>query len=251
MLKSIKKPPYHNQAKSIITNESIQKDSYKFVNLLGYAILVFMVIDYVYLLISPQFFNPNWELTTMGKIIETVYVTLLGFMLVFFRPQKQRIKQGELRILSWLSRLALFLGILCFLFAPLLISNSLRINNANQAKINLQLENQNQQLQQFTLQLDNVNEEQIRNIWARNQQNSSPNTNLSAEEQKQQILSKVNSVKQKSTIQLQKKLNSNKHFLFKMTLKWVFGTIIAGTSFLAIWKCTQWSRVVRAVEQEL
>ena len=249
MLKKLNKPSSrHRSKRSIVTDELIEKQSYKFIHLLGYAILVFMALDYFALLIPPQFFNPNWELATMGKIIETVYVTLLGFMLVFFRPQKQPIKPSELRILSLLSRLALFLGVICFLFAPLLISNSLRINNTNQAKINLKLENQRQQVKQFSLQLDNLNDEQIQNIWRRNQQNSAPNARLSPTKQKQQLVSQINSVKQEQNKQLQQKLKTNQRSLFKMTLKWVLGTIVAGVSFVSVWKYTQWVRVIREVK---
>lgn len=249
MLKNILKPLPFKDKKGIVITELIEHQSYKFFPLIGYALLIFIFVDYIFMLIPPQFFNPNWELRIMGKIIETVYVTLLGFLLVFFRPQKQFIKQTELRILSWLSRLALLLGIICFIFAPLLISNSLRINNTNQGEMNLHLENQRQQVQQFTLQLDNLSEGQIQSLWAKNHQNSAPNKNISLERQKEQLISKINSVEQTRKQQFQQKLKSTKRSLFKMTLKWIIGTIVAGACFISIWKYTEWARVIQAVKQ--
>ena len=247
-IKLKKRSPYKYR-KSIVTNEAIEKDSYKFVHLLGYTILIFMAIDYVSLLITPKFLNPNWELETIGKIIETVYVTLLGFMLVFFRPKQQSIKRWEFKILSFLSWLTLFLGILCFLFAPLLISDSLRINSTNQTKIKLQLETQKQQFQGFNLQLDNLSNQQLDNLWANIHQTTDSKANVSPAEQKQQVVSKIKQQQQANRKQLQQKLKTNQRSLFKMTIKWFVGAIVAGVSFVSIWKYTQWARAVWTTEQ--
>lgn len=228
--------------KRIFTNELTQSQAFKFLHLLGYVILVFMVIDYAALLFPPQFFNPNWELNTIGRIIESIYVTLLGFMLVFFRPEKQSIKRSELRILSLFSWLALFLGIICFLFAPLLISNSLRINSNNVTNISVQLTNQRQQAEQIELQLDKLNETQLQNLWLRNQANSAANNSLSIAEKKQQLTNQLNSTEQTSRQQLQQQLKSKQRSLFKITFKWVLGAIISGVTFISLWKYTEWVR---------
>ena len=234
--------PAEKTDKRVFTNEITQNQAFKFIHLFGYVILIFMVIDYAALLFPPQFFNPNWELNTIGRIIESVYVTLLGFMLVFFRPEKQSIKRSELRILSLFSWLALFLGIICFLFAPLLISNSLRINSSNQTKINLQLTNQRQQVEQVKLQVNNLNEAQLQNLWLRNQPNYAANINISAAEKKQQLTDKLKSNEQASRQQLQQRLKNNQRSLFKMTFKWVLGAILAGVTFISLWKYTEWTR---------
>lgn len=236
--------PLSNRKKKIriLTNEITERQSYKCIHLLGYAILFFMMIDYAIILIPPHFLNPDWEFNTIGKIIDTVYVTLLGYMLVFFRPQQQSVKHSELRILYWLSWLALLLGIVCFLFVPLIIGNSWRINIANQTKINIQLANQNQQAEQLILKLDNLSNRQIQNIWVRNQQASAFNVNVSFREKKQQIVHKINSAEQRKIKQLQQNSKNNQHFLLKVTFKWLLGTIVAGVSFVSIWQYSEWAR---------
>ena len=252
MLRNIVRPASKKANKRIFTNELTQNQAFKFIHLFGYVILVFMVIDYAALLFPAQFLNPNWELNTIGKIIESIFVTLLGFMLVFFRPEKQSIKRSELRILSLLSWLALVLGIICFLFAPLLISNALRINSTNQTNISIQLTTQRQQAEQIKLQLDNLNETQLQNLWLRNQANSAANTNISAAEKKQQLTDKLNSIEQASRQQLQQRLKNQQRSLFKMTFKWVLGAIISGVTFVSLWKYTEWVReFLKAAKYEI
>ena len=252
MLRNIIRPISGKADRRVFTNEITQNQAFKFVHLLGYVILVFMAIDYAALLFPPQFFNPNWELNTIGRIIESIYITLLGFMLVFFRPEKQSIKRSELRILFGLSWLAFLFGIICFLFAPLLISNSLRINSNNITKINLQLTNQRQQVEQVKLQLDKLNETQLQNLWLRNQANSATNRDLSVAEKKQQLTNKLNSNEQASRQKLQQRLKNKQRSLFKMTFKWVLGAVISGVTFISLWKYTEWVReFLRAAKFEI
>lgn len=248
MLKNPLKPFAPHKTKRIITDDITEKHSYKFANLLGYIILTLMVVDYGSLLIPPQFFNPTWEIETIGEIIETVFVTLLGFMLIFFRPQQQSIKHSELKILALLSWLALILGIICFLLTPLLISNCLRLNANNQAQINLQLANQNQQFEQATLDLNKLNNEQIQNLWVKANQNSAPT--IAVTQQKQQLVTQIQQRQQATKQQLQQSLKNNQLSLFKMTFKWMLGAIIAGVYFVYIWQYTKWVREVWTLEKK-
>ena len=82
MLKSLiphkPKSKKYRKTKSILTNELIEKQSYTFVALVGYVILGLIFFDYIHLLIPPKFFNPNWEIETIGRIIETIWILLLG-----------------------------------------------------------------------------------------------------------------------------------------------------------------------------
>ena len=252
MLKNILRPVPEKADKRIYTNEITQNQAFKFIHLFGYVIIAFMAIDYAALLFPPQFLNPNWELNTVGRIIESIYVTLLGFMLIFFRPEKQSIKQSELRILSLLSWSALLLGIVCFLFAPLLISNSLRINSTNTTNINFQLTNQRQQVEQIELQLDKLNETQLQNLWLKNQSNSVSNKNVSIAEKKQQLTNQLSSTEQANRQKLQQGLKNKQRSLFKMTFKWVLGAIISGVTFISLWKYTEWVREFsKAAKQEV
>ena len=59
----------------------------------GYLILLLSFLDYILLLMPPQFLNPNWELNTMGRIIEYVWAPLIAFLMIFVRLPEQKISR--------------------------------------------------------------------------------------------------------------------------------------------------------------
>ena len=243
MLKTLIKPADPRWEKSIPLDSDWILSSVKFINLLGYAILCLMVIDYFVLLAPPKFLNPNWELETMGKIIETAFVPLLGFMLVFFRLPEQSIKYRELRILSWMSWLALIVGIIFFLFTPLTLSNAIRIDNRNQIQVSSTIAGQRKQLEQINLQLDRLEDSQIQQLWQRNQSKTQLEV-ASPQEQRQFLLNLVSEKEQQESSNLKKNLSGKRRNLFKMTFKWLLGSIIAGLCFISLWKYTDWVRAI-------
>ena len=166
----------HREDKNIIVDEFVEQKSYAFVTLVGYLILGLIFFDYLHLLLPPQFFNPIWEIETIGKIIETIWILLLGFMLVFFRTSHKTIKKSELKILSILSWIALAIAICCFLFAPLLMSNALRINQNNRTQVNTQLTNQSTQTEQVLTQINQASNQQINSLFNRSQSFTLPSS---------------------------------------------------------------------------
>jgi hypothetical protein len=244
MLKNIIRnttPKKARKNKSILTNELIEHQSYSIVTLVGYVILGFIFFDYLYLLIPPQLFNPIWELETIGKFIETIWILLLGFMLVFFRTQQRPIKTTELKLLSFLSWLTLAIAIICFLVAPLLISNALRINQSEKTQINAQLINQNEQAEKVFSQIERASDAEIYTLLKNSQQALSN----SVKESKQQLIDTIEQQRQIKTQQLKQSLKSEQLTLFKTTLKWLIGAFIAGIAFVSIWKYTSWTRTIK------
>ena len=229
------------KTKSILTNELIEHQSYNLVSLVGYIILGFIFFDYLHLLIPPQLFNPSWELETIGKFIETIWILLLGFMLVFFRTQQRTIKNTELKLLSFLSWVTLIIAIICFLAAPLLISNALRINQNTNTQINARLANQNEQLEQVFSEINQASDLEINTLLKSNQIVSSS----SVEESRKQLIDTVEQQQQIKTQQLKENLKNQQLTLFKTTLKWFAGAIIAGITFVSIWKYTSWTRTIK------
>lgn len=245
MLKNIiSNAPHKNirrKTKSILTNELIEQQSYSIVSLVGYVILGFLFFDYLHLLIPPQLLNPSWELETIGKFIETIWILLLGFMLVFFRPQQRPIKTTELKLLSFLSWVTLIIAIICFLVAPLLISNALRINQNTKTQINARLANQNEQLEQVFSEINKASDLEINTLLKNNQIASSS----SVEESRKQLLNTVNQQQKIKTQQLKQSLKNQQLTLFKTTFKWILGAILAGIAFVSIWKYTSWTRTIK------
>ena len=112
-----------------VATEKLERSS-KMLPWIGYFILVLIFLDYVFLLIPPRFLNPTWELNIIGHLVENVWAPLLGFALVFIH-RENNFKELELKILSWLSRLMLLMAIIYFLSAPLILSNTIKIQQKN------------------------------------------------------------------------------------------------------------------------
>jgi ribosomal protein S8 len=238
---NIKKKNY-KKTKSILTDQLIENKSYNFVVLVGYVILGLVFCDYLNLLIPPQLFNPNWELETLGKIIETSWILLLGFMLVFFRTQERAIRQRELKLLSFFSWITLVVAICYFLAAPLLISDALRINQTNKAQLNTQLTNQNQQVEQVFTQINQASKQDIDFFRASNQL---PNSSSSIQDVKKQLVNVIQQKQKTATEQLKRSFKNQQRQLFKITFKWVIGTIISGIAFVTVWQYTSWARNIK------
>ncbi|MDJ0636758.1 MAG: HpsJ family protein [Xenococcaceae cyanobacterium MO_188.B29] len=213
--------------------------SIKMLPWIGYFILGLVLLDYVFLLIPPHFLNPTWELNIIGHLVENVWAPLLGFALVFIR-QENGFKVLELRILSWLSRLMLLMAIIYFLSAPLIISNTIKIQQKSFSGLKTQLETQKNQVAQFKKQLSQVPDRQLANYLR--QQQSSSNKSSSSDTLLQQALSKVEKEQLKSTEQIKKAYKKQKLSLIKRSLKWCMGTLFSGAIFFVFWKHTEWAR---------
>lgn len=196
--------------------------------LIGYIILGLILIEYIALLVQPQFFNPNWEYQTMGKIVETIWAPIIGLTFIFYRREGNTIGPKELRLLSWISRFALLLGILYLLMVPLLVVNNVRIHELNRAEFIVLFENNDNQLKKVQKQLDRVSEEQLRRRF--------PNKNR--EEVLAQFQDKVKDFKE----QAQETYEAQVGDLITLTVKWCLGAILGATSLILIWRYTFWAR---------
>lgn len=229
------------KTKSILTNESIEHQSYKLVALVGYVILGLIFFDYLNLLIPPQLFDPSWELETIGKFIETIWILLLGFMLVFFRTQQRHIKKTELKLLSFLSRTTLIIAIICFLTAPLLMGNALRIERNAKNQMYAQLTNQNEQVEQVFSEINKARDSEINTLLKRNRITPSK----SVAESKKRLIDAVRQQQQIKNQQVKQVLKREQLTLFKTTFKWAISAIIAGIALVSIWKYTSWTRTIK------
>lgn len=231
----------YRKTKSILTNELIEHQSYNIIALVGYLILGLIFFDYLHLIIPPQLFNPSWESETIGKFLETIWILLLGFMLVFFRTQQRPIKNTELKLLSFLSWFTLVIAIICFLTVPLLISNTLRINQIAKTQVNANIGEQNEQVEQVYFKIERATDSEI-NALLKDSKITSSN---SIEESRKQLIDAIARQKQLNNQQIKQGLKRKQLTLFKTTLKWIIGAIIAGIAFVTFWKYTSWARTIK------
>jgi hypothetical protein len=245
MLKTLKRNNAQNR-QAISIDDAIEKKSIRVINLIGYGILILTFLDIVAIFIPPKFFDPNWELSSIGKTIEIVWAPLIAFVLIFYRRQQESIELGELKLLSLLSYLSLIIGIIYFMTVPLLITDTFRIARTNTSLVNRQLDAQRTQIEEITKQLNTANEEQLNNLFTINIQESPQLQGSSVKELKTSFLSQLNKKQEAAKTQLKQELSSKQRKLSKTAIKWILGAIVAGVSFLLIWQHTNWSSSIVA-----
>ena len=100
---------------------------------LGYGLLIVSIIDFIFLLIPPQFLNPVWEYKVIGDIVKLVPLPMFALLLIFVgeRTNRKQIEKLPLKILSWFS---LVIAIFFFLLLPLIITDYVRIDQFNNAQ---------------------------------------------------------------------------------------------------------------------
>lgn len=224
-----------------VDKEKLARSS-KMLPWIGYFILALTFLDYVFLLIPPRFLDPTWELNIIGHLVENVWAPLLGFALVYIR-QENGFKQRELKLLSWLSRLMLLMAIIYFLSAPLIISNTIKIQQKNFSSLKTQLETQKNQVARFKKQLGQISDEQLANYLQQKQaQKSSSNKKSASGTLLQQALSKVEKEEIQSTQQIKTAHKKQKLSLMKRSLKWCIGTLFAAAMLFFFWRHTEWAR---------
>jgi hypothetical protein len=208
---------------------------------IGYGLLIFSFIDSVQLFIPPEFTNPSWELQTIGALVERVPVPLLGLTLVFFGEFYDRIgiERLVLRILSWI---CLGMAILFLLMIPLGIMNTTRIDANAEQQVNRQVEQQMSQLKQLEEQLNQSKPEDIKTLGSQLSNFGITVDAQKPEDLKAEIITRINRVRGEVLGRSQASRSSQKMLLFKNSMKWNLGALIAAALFFIVWKSTDWAR---------
>ncbi|MGL5082573.1 MAG: HpsJ-like protein, cyanoexosortase A-associated [Microcoleaceae cyanobacterium] len=209
----------------------------------GYGLLIFALIDSVFLLIPPQFTNAIWEFQTMGALVERVAVPLIGFALIFYGERTLRGK-WEIPLLKTLSWLTLLLAILFLLLVPLGVLNTVRIEKQSSEQINTQRDQRKTQVQAIQQQLEQAkSEEQVETLLSRLQGRS---PDIQGTEQLQEVKDQLTTFldrADKSTIIQAEEIRKNRRVtLAKNSVKWNLGALIAAVLFFLFWKSTAWAR---------
>jgi arsenate reductase-like glutaredoxin family protein len=237
--------------KSAVINEVIAQKSSLIINLVGYTILGLIFLDYIELFIPPKFFNPVWEFETIGKMVETAWAPLLGFVLIFYRRNNEIIKIGQLKILLLFSRLALVLGVIYLITVPLLISDSLRIQQSDRTQFNRQIELQNQQAEQIKDRLNQINETQFSKLLQAQGQQIPDLNSSSPEELKEKLFNQLQQNQDLVNSKVTTAMKQRQQTLWKSTCKWAIGGILAGVSLIFVARYTNWSKkLIRSYEDE-
>lgn len=210
----------------------------RLIQAVGYIVLGLSFIEYLLFFIPPQFFNPNWEFTTMGKMIELIWAPLLGFAFIFYRPQGSSISLWEKRFLSVLSWLALLIGIVYLLMIPLLTVNGFRINRNLTAQYNTQLTAQTDQVAQIKQQIEQAKDEDLKRLLSQ----ANPQIEVNSPEIKQDLITSLEAQQEQAKAQSEAVLKQQQKNLLKNGAKFGIGAILSVVAFFMIWSYSRWTR---------
>ncbi|MEB3828725.1 HpsJ-like protein, cyanoexosortase A-associated [Phormidium sp. CCY1219] len=211
------------------------------IRMVGYGLLVLALFDTIQVFISPNFMNPNWELQTMGALVERAPVPLLGFALVFFGEDYNRtgLEDILLKLLSWV---CLLLAVVSLLFVPLGINNTLRLNRINNQQITVQSQQQLEQLEAIEQQVSQGSTEQLQTLALELNRLGLSVDSTNTEGLKNEILSRIPQAREQVQTQTQQVRQNQRVNLLKNSVKWNLGALVSSALFFMIWRGTRWSR---------
>ncbi|TYQ30341.1 HpsJ family protein [Pseudanabaena sp. UWO310] len=210
----------------------------------GYGLLLLAFSNFFDAIIPPQFGkDAPWEFSTLGKLVGTSPVPIIGLILIFYGESTARSPFGK-KILKFLSWLSLLLSIIYVLMLLVGISAAIRINNDNNNQASLTL---SQQLAQFNTAKENLKNTNDANLLRAAEfiEKRSPNIKLNKSnpaELRKQLETEIG--KNEEAIKANIDTSRGRAFrqLIKQAIKWYFEAIVSAVVLFGIWSQTKWAR---------
>ncbi len=204
--------------------------------LTGYVLLALSALDIVATLVPPDFFNPEWEFRTIGRLVERVPVPLIGLVLVFYGGLRYR-RPFEKFFLRPLALLAIAAGIGYLLLIPLSISNSVRLSegirqNKYPTQQSLQSNQQLTQFKQLEQQISTASPEKVVSVVTQFKLPISAEAKSDPSSLKAKVLSQIQQNQRALENQLQEASNAQQQQHLKNTVKWVLGALLSGSCLI-------------------
>lgn len=205
--------------------------------LVGYSLLLLVALDIADIFIPFKFADANWEFQVVGNLVERVPVPAIGLLLVLYGEKRSK-------LIKLMSTLSLIVGILFLLLIPLGISSTLLINKQNDAQISAQSNQQLANLQRFKKQLNNPKalkgiEQSLARI------NALPKKSGGKQPVTRELLAKkIPEMESQLNFQANARIETMKFALFKRSIKWNLGALIAGVLFILLGRSRRGSNKV-------
>lgn len=227
---------------SLYLSEHVEQQTYLLLHLLGYGLLVFSLLDYIYIIFPLRFTDPNWELQTIGSLVDHAAIPLLGLMLVFYRHQGF-ISKNQKAFLGFLSWVSLLVGLIYLLLIPLGIIDTGRIYHANNTQITTKVSQQRQQIKQIKSKINQATTDQeINQLFAALDPQRRSLKIKNPQVFKNQTLDKISQTEQNLQAQVNSLRSNQLKALGKNSLKWNLGALVSGILFIWVWHLTRWAR---------
>lgn len=211
----------------------------------GYGLLLLALIDAVQVLIPLQILNPNWQLQTIGALVDRAVIPLLGLVLVFYGEMYARLR-WEARVVKALSWLCLLLTLLFLLLLPLTVWATARLDALNELTLNGQLAQQLAQVEQTEGQLKQDNQQVLQALAAKLNSTGAALETKEPQTLKTTLLARLSTARSQLQVQSQESRASQKLTLFKNAIRLNLTELVLSTLFFVLWQSTRWSRAMGA-----
>jgi hypothetical protein len=204
----------------------------------GYGLVILATFNLVDTLVPPRIMDPIWEFQSIGAIVDSLPIPLLGLAFIFYGEASQRGK-GEQLVVRILSYVCLLIAILLFLTIPLMASNVLRINQDIAAQYSTQFSQQMTQIDQVEQQLNQATDAEIKNYLDSQGVSIEPDASKSL---KQQLIERLDETRAKIKDDSQVGQTSKRNAILKSAVKWILGSLVSSFIFIYLWRLTKWAR---------
>lgn len=216
--------------------------------LVGYSLLTFSCIDLVNVFLQVQLPAIPSLYQTLGAIVERFPLPLLGVMLIFSGETNSR-QAWERKILRALSWGSLVIGVLFLLLIPLILYASIRMSLQAEVEVNAQTDQQLTQLQRTETQISQATMQDLTYFLERLHEQSRTTPDVKDPRAlRERLLAEVTQSKQAIKNQADTTRSNQRTSLLRDSTKWSFGALIAGTTFIYLWRFSHWSRGKRRVK---
>ncbi len=205
--------------------------------LVGYALLLLAALDVADIFIPFKFADANWEFQVVGNLVERVPVPAIGLLFVLYGEKRSK-------LIKLLSILSLMVGVLFLLLIPIGVSSTFLIDKQNNAQISARANQQLANIQRFKKQLNNPKAlKEIEQSLARI--NSLPRRSEDKRPVTHELLSKKITEKESQiNFEANALIETTKFSLFKRSIKWNLGALIAGVLFILLGRSRRGSNKV-------
>jgi hypothetical protein len=247
MTKSVNKPPQDSLSRSVDQLWKITLNllpTIKPIRWVGYGLLISALFDLIGILIPPNFMNPVWELQTIGSIIEQTPMALIGNALAFLGGYYERSKWEipTLRILSWST---FFAGLALFLFIPLGLIDTVRVDQQNSQQLTAQFNQSMAVIYQVKEELNKTDTPAEAEVLLSRLSNAGLSPEIKNAKQvaevKDKLITYIVQSENKLKAELKATQSSQRLSLLKSSVKWNLGAFVFGFLLINFWRGTRWA----------
>ena len=219
------------------------RPTYLLIRAFGYCCLILSLLDTLVLAIPLKFTDAAWELNLYGQLIERIPLLLLSFPLIFLGEYSARMPWEKFvnKIVAWISLIA---AIVFLLGVPLVIVNTVRVQNLRHSEIIARTAQQNGPIQDIANRLSKANTDaEIREALQSINPQASIRNVVDPKETKKLVLFDIEKAVNKNQTEADVLKRQVTISLWKDGTKWAIAGLFSGLFLVYVWLQSKWARV--------